>query len=156
MKRTNIANTFAITVATALALGIAPAAQADNKGCSNSTLKGIFAYTNTGFLTSPAGPFAGVGTQTFDGNGTTTAVAWVSQNGNILPVSIKGTYVVNPDCTGTFTLQVSIQIPPMNFANHAFFVIDADGGGFRAINTDPGTVITTVGKMQFPVGDRKQ
>jgi hypothetical protein len=135
MKRTNIANTLAITVATTLALGIAPTAQAADKGCSNATLNGTFAYTNTGFVTAPpalAGPFAGVGTQNFDGSGGTTATAWISQNGNIVPVTIKGTYTVNSDCTGTLTLQIS----PVGITGHSFFVINADGAGFRGINTD--------------------
>ena len=152
MKRTTIANTFAITIATALALGIAPTAQANDKGCSNATLKGTFAYTNTGFITAPppqAGPFAGVGTQTFDGNGHTNATAWVSQNGNILQVTITGTYTVNPDCTGTLTLQIS----PVGITGHSFFVIDDGGAGLRAINTDPGEVITTVARRQSPAGD---
>ena len=108
MKRSTIAKTFTIAAVTALALGIAPTAKADDKGCSNATLKGTFAYTASGFITAPpamAGPFAGVGTQTFDGNGGTTATATLSQNGNILPVTITGTYTVNPDCTGTFTIQ---------------------------------------------------
>lgn len=152
MKRTTIANTFVITVAMALALGIAPTAQADDKGCSNATLKGTFAYTNTGFLTAPpaqAGPFAGVGTENFDGNGGTTATAWVSQNGNVLKVTITGTYTVNPDCTGTLTLQIS----PVGHTTHTFFVIDESRAEFRAINTDPGGVITTVAKRQFPAGN---
>ena len=62
MKRSTIAKTFAIAAVTALALGIAPTAKADNKGCSNATLKGTFAHTATGFVTAPpamAGPFAG-------------------------------------------------------------------------------------------------
>jgi hypothetical protein len=77
MKRTT-ARTFAIAVAAALALSIAPKAQADDKGCSNETLQGTFAYTTTGFIVAPppiAGPFASVGLQTFDGKGVTTAVA---------------------------------------------------------------------------------
>ena len=37
---------------TALALGIAPPAKAQvvNKGCSNATLQGTFAYTSSGFI----------------------------------------------------------------------------------------------------------
>jgi len=110
MKRTTIAKAFAITVAAALALGIAPEARAGDKECSNATLKGKFAFTSTGFITAPpplAGPFAITGAQTFDGNGAFTAAATVSQNGNIIPVSIAGTYTVNPDCTGTLTAQIS-------------------------------------------------
>jgi len=110
MKPVTIAKAFAITVATALALGMVSKALAADNVCSNATLKGTFAFTSTGFITAPpalAGPFAIVGAQTFDGNGTLTAAATVSQNGNIIPVSIAGTYAVNPDCTGTLTAQIS-------------------------------------------------
>src|SRR5215831_4210653 len=48
MKRSTIAKTFAIGAVAALALGIAPAAKADNKGCSNATLKGTFVHTASG------------------------------------------------------------------------------------------------------------
>jgi hypothetical protein len=152
MKRTNIANTLAIAVATAFALGIAPTAQAADKGCSNTTLLGAFAYRVTGFITAPpaeAGPFASVGTQIFDGKGGTTATAWISQNGNIVPVTIKGTYMVNPDCTGSITLQIS----PVGLTTHSFFVIDDSGAEFQAMQTDPGVVVTIIARRQFPVGD---
>jgi hypothetical protein len=148
MRQTTIVKTFAMAMASALVVGITATAQAADKGCSNATLKGTYAYTNTGFITAPpveAGPFAGVGTQVFDGNGGTTATAWVSQNGNVLQVAITGTYTVNRDCTGTLTLQIS----PVSITGHAFFVISDDGAKLRAINTDPGSVITTTGTRQF-------
>ena len=155
MKRTNIANTLAITIVTALALGIAPTAQAADKGCTNTTLLGAFAYKVTGVITAPpaeAGPFASVGTQIFDGNGGTTATAWVSQNGTIVQVTIKGTYTVNPDCTGSFTLQIS----PVGLTTHTFFAIDDSGAEFQAIQTDPGVIVTGIARRQFPVGDWRQ
>jgi hypothetical protein len=155
MKRSAIAKTFTIAAVTALALGTAPTAKANDKGCNKTTLLGTFAYTSTGFITAPpalAGPFAEAGTQTFDGNGTTTATATLSQNGNILPVTVAGTYTVNPDCTGTFTLQVS----PIGITVHVFFVLDASGTEFQAIETDPGFVITRIGRSQFPRGDPRQ
>src|SRR5258708_6942045 len=99
MKRNTAASTFAVALA-GLILGIAPQAQADDRGCSNASLKGTFGVTNTGFILAPpqfAGPFAGVATQIFDGKGGTTATATVSQNGNIVKVTITGTYTVNPD-----------------------------------------------------------
>ncbi len=178
MKRATIAKAFAITVAAAfavgiapkaqlkpnqisefggvaaLAMGIAPKVQANDKECSNATLKGTFAFTSTGFITAPpaqAGPFAIVGTQTIDGNGATTATATVSQNGNILPVTIAGTYTVNTDCTGTFTLQIS----PVDITTHLFFVVDDKGTEFQAIQTDPGVAVTGIGRQQFR-GDRRQ
>ena len=109
MKRTTTAKTLAVAAITVLALGIAPLASADNKGCTNETLKGTFVHTASGFETAPpaiAGPLVGVGTDTFDGKGGMTTTATLSINGNIVPVSIAGTYTVNPDCTGTATIGV--------------------------------------------------
>jgi len=148
MKRTAIAKTFAITVATALALGIAPKAKADGPGCSNATLKGTFAYTSTGFGTAPpapAFPFAEVGTQTFDGKGgAPSGDATISRNGTIYQgVSIKGTYTVNSNCTGTLMLQATISgIGVIPFER--FFVIDGIGIEFQAIETGAGVIITSI------------
>jgi hypothetical protein len=149
MLRSTIAKTFTMAAITALALGVASTANADDKGCSTASLQGTFAYTSTGFITAPpeiAGPFAETGTQTFDGRGHTTAAVTLSQNGNILPVTVTGTYTVNPDCTGTMTLQVS----PIAVTVDVFFVIDDSGNGFQAIETDSGLVITRVGRKLYP------
>ena len=149
MKRSTIAKTFAIA---ALALGMAPTAKADDKGCTNASLKGAYGYTSTGFITvgpAPVGPFAEVGTQTFDGKGGTTATATLSANGNIFEITITGTYTVKPDCTGTFTLQVF----PFNATTRLFFVLDDNGTEIRAIQTGGGSVETLIGRRQFPVGD---
>src|ERR1700722_1609587 len=111
MKRSTIAKTFAIAAVTALTLGIAPTVKADNyKGCSNASLKGTFSHMATGFVTAPpamAGPFAGVGTDTFDGNGNITGTATLSINGNAVSVTETGTYKVKQDCTGTYPVQFS-------------------------------------------------
>jgi hypothetical protein len=148
MKR-SIARTFTIAAFTAFTLAISPTANANDKGCTNATLQGTFAYTSTGFITAPpqfAGPFAEAGTQVFDGKGGTTAAVTLSQNGNILPAAITGTYTVNPDCTGTFTLLVA----PIGVTVHVFFAIDTSGDGFQAIETDPGLVITRIGRRLYP------
>lgn len=152
MKRSTISTTFAIAAVTALVLGLATTAKANDKGCSNATLIGTFGFTSTGFITTPpavAGPFAGVGTQAFDGNGATTATATQSQSGNIRQVTITGTYSVNPDCTGTLTLLAS----PGGFTSHFYFVIDDTGNEFLAICTDPGVVLTRIERRQFQVTD---
>ena len=163
MKRTIIRNMFTVALTTALGVGIAPTAQAADKGCSNATLTGTFAYTNAGFFTAAAapplqaGPFAGVGIETFDGKGGTTATMWVSVNGNILQATIKGTYSVNTDCTGTLTLVPSIVSPPTTLPpGQVFFVIDDNGAEFRAINLISGHVITTVGRKQFPKDNERE
>jgi hypothetical protein len=155
MKRSTIAKTFAITAVTALALSVAPAANAADKGCNVATLLGTFAYSSNGSIASPAeiaGPFVEVGTQAFDGNGGTTGTAMFSQNGNILQITVTGTYTVNSDCTGTFTLQVS----PIAVTVHVYFVLDNTNSGFQAIETDSGLVITRTAQRQFPVGDWRQ
>jgi hypothetical protein len=149
MSFPGISKTFAVAVAMSIALTIMPSSQAADKACSDATLKGAYAYTNTGFITAPpaeAGPFAGVGVQSFDGKGKKTATGMVSQNGNIIPVNITGTYTVS---TGTLTLQIS----PVGITGHAFLVIEGDGVQLRAINTDPGSVITTDARKLAPNGD---
>lgn len=73
-------------------------------------------------------------------------------NGNMVRVTVIGTYAVKPDCTGSMTLLVS----PVNVTSHVDSVIVRDGPGFQAINTDPGTIITTVGKKQFPEDKHKE
>jgi len=152
MKRSTIAKTFTIAAITALALCIAPTAKADDKGCSTATLKGAFVFTSTGFIVAPAqvaGPLGEVGLQTFDGKGNTNATATISVNGNIIQLTLTGTYTVNPDCTGTFTFQVS----PIGITSHLYFVIDQGGNGFQALVTDQGIIETRIGRRQFPVGD---
>ena len=147
------AKNIAIAVAAALGLSLAPGAWAADKGCSNASIYGTFGYTATGVLTAPpslAGPFATVGAQTFDGNGNTTATAWTSQNGSIVQVTVKGTYTVNPDCTGTMTLQVNVLSPPMVIPpTPYFFVLENDGTEFQALSLGSGQVLTAVGKLQF-------
>jgi hypothetical protein len=149
MKHNTVAKSFPLTAVAALALSIVPAAKADDKGCSNASLQGTYGYTSIGTITAPpdiAGPIAEVGTQTFDGRGNTTASATLSSNGTIIPVTITGTYTVNSDCTGTFTLQVA----PFGFTVDVIFVIDDGWNEFRAIETDTGFVITRVGRKLYP------
>jgi len=109
----------------------------------------VYAYTGTGVIVTPAalaGPFAEVGTQTFDGQGHTTATATASQNGNIVQLTITGTYTVSPDCTGTLTLQVA----PIGITVPVFIVIDSSWNEFQAIETSPGVVITRIGHKLYP------
>src|SRR5207302_1669514 len=95
MKHSTIAKTFTIAAVTALVLAVAPRAKADDKGCSNTTLQGSFAYTVTGFLVAapaPVGPYAEAGAQTFDGRGGTAAIGMSSTNGTIMPQTNTGAY----------------------------------------------------------------
>jgi hypothetical protein len=155
MQRHNIAKTFTLAAVTALALTIAPMAKANGKGCSDATLKGTFSQIGTGVIIGPpalAGPMANVGTLNFDGKGNVTGAAVNSLNGTIVPATESGTYRVNPDCTGTYTVQIS----PLGITGTAFFVIDKGGNEIQIITTDPGVVITCVARRQFPAGDWRE
>ena len=155
MKRSNIAQTLAIAAIVVLASGMASTAKAADKGCTNASLKGTFTQRDSGFLTAPptmAGPYAGISTVTFDGNGTVTSSGMVSVNGNALAASSKGTYTVNPDCTGTYTVQIS----PLGITSHAFFVIGDSGNELDILPTDPGITAACVARRQFPAGDWRQ
>ena len=134
MKRAIAPTTLVIVFATLFVLGILPRAQAgerEPRGCSNASLQGSFGFTSTGtlFALPPpfAGPFAEIGRQTFDGRGNTDATATLSANGNIFKVTVQGTYLVNPDCTGSMTFYIS----PFGTTATADFVIDDDGTELR-------------------------
>ena len=153
MKRTVAPTTLIIVFATVFVLGILPKAQAgEHRECSNASLQGSFGFTSTGALIALpapfAGPFAEIGRQTFDGSGNTQATATLSANGNINRVTVQGTYVVNPDCTGSMTLHVL----PFNSRVNLDFVIDDDGAELRAIVTGAGVVEGRVYRKQFPRG----
>jgi hypothetical protein len=143
-------------IAALIVLGIGSAARAgEAERCSNAKLRGSFGYTSTGTLLPSAapppfaGPFAEIGRQTFDGAGNTEATATLSANGNIVRVTIVGTYSVNPDCTGVMTLGVS----PLGLTVNADFVIVRNGAEIHVIGTDPGVVETRNYKKQNG-GDR--
>jgi hypothetical protein len=155
MKRSIIANTFAIA---ALALGLAPLATAkdktEDKTCSNETIRGAFARTDTGFVMAPNAapmPLAGVGLHTFDGNGTWTSTGYGSLNGTQMQLVSKGTYTVNPDCTGHYEPDVA----PPGRTGQAFFVIVDAGNEIQIFPTDPGAAIICVARRVFPACDAK-
>lgn len=157
MKRNIASSILGVVFVAVFALGIAPGVNAQ-EACSNATLHGSFGYTSTGALlpayVAPydnlAGPFAEVGRQTFDGKGNTKATATLTANGNPSQgVAIYGTYVVNPDCTGSMTLNV----PSLGAVVHADFVVDDKGTEIRAIVTDANVIESRVYRKQFPKSD---
>jgi hypothetical protein len=161
MNRSKIATTFALGAV--LVLGLAPLAKAERadraEGCSNATLTGALSQRGTGFMTSPpamAGPMGNVGTLVFDGKGGLTGTVVNSLNGNTVPptgtLTETGTYKMNPDCTGTYT----VQIAGVGLTGHAFFVIDDNANELQILSTDPGTVILCVARRQFPAADSQQ
>ena len=149
MTRSTIAKSFTIAAVTAFALSVAPTAKADDKGCYNFSISGsTFAVTTTGYLVAapaPVGPaFAQVSMQTFGGAGVTTNVGMTNSNGAVKQANNTGTFSVNPDCTGTFTLTTA------KGPSTWFFVISDNWNEIRAICVDPFAVLTKVGRRIYP------
>jgi len=143
MQRCNQAKAITIVAVFALALAGAPAAKAADRGCSNATLKGAYSDQDSGTIVG-VGPFAGVNVDSFDGKGHLTISGVSSLNGNVSPGVETGTYQVNPDCTGSYTVSgggVTID---------GYFVIDHGGNELQIVITDAGTVINCVARRQFP------
>ena len=159
MRHSNFVTVFAIAPV-ALALAMAPVAKAaSDKGCSVASLKGSFADKDTGFVIPAPNaaplPFAGVNVITFDGNGNMIATGFGSVGGSGGAQTENGTYTVNPDCTGTYTVTINAGTPGAILA-HAYFVIDDSLSELQIIVTDPGAVVTCVARRQFPIGDWRE
>lgn len=135
------------TAFTVLALcGSARAQSNDNDGCSNSTLKGDYAFTISGRIFNPDGTFTlvnGVAMTNFDGKrdaqgkGGLTQVDFIVSNPPLpgppsptdpltgFRTQESGTYQVFADCTG----QATINFPPHpgGFAIQYTFVLSNQG-----------------------------
>lgn len=108
--------------------------------CSNTTVKGTYGFTGTGTVLG-IGPASSVGLFTAGEDGNITGSQTRSFNGDIAQETFTGTYTVRPDCTGSASFVVQ---PGGRTAHFDFVVDDEDGNEVRAIQTDPGTVITTI------------
>jgi hypothetical protein len=105
--------------------------------CTLATLNGQYLFGGTGMLLPPAvtSPVttASAGFHIFNGDGTGTDFVTLTVNGidQHVPSPVATTYTLNPDCTGTFSVQ--------NGPNIDIFVA-VDGSSMAGINTDPGVV----------------
>ena len=126
----------------AMTLAASSVVTAHEMECTNSIIKGSYAFTIHGQILTPNGPLLvdGVAKTTFDGNGNLTQVSAVSINGNIPVIwsPSTGTYTVNADCTGTMTLVDPIQ-PPLHLA----ILVSLSGGHIHTVVTDPGFATTS-------------
>jgi hypothetical protein len=130
-----------------LAAGIlATALQAEDShhGCSPRSVEGTFGYVVTG-TRNGVGPVAGAGQLTFHRDGTITdGKQTVSFNGVIADETYDGTFSVESDCSGTFTVVVTSPIAPRT--SHVSLVWVDDGDAAKAIFSDSGTILTAEAK----------
>ena len=94
----------------ALVLGLSAVAVGQDHRCTNPGLEGSWAFTETGWIVTPATPpatlaVAAVGKYTFDAAGGFTGSQHASTAGQGIGYDTKdGTYVLNEDCTATLTI----------------------------------------------------
>jgi hypothetical protein len=119
--------------------------------CSNASLNGAYSFTSSGFvlpsslLPAPlVGPFASLGTASYDGAGNVTLNASASFNGLTQAVNADGTYRVNPDCTFTSRLANGVTF---------YGVITGSGDELMVQQTTPGTVISGTARHLRPGRD---
>ena len=124
------------------ALAASSTLTAHASACSNSTIRGRYAFTIHGQVFLPNGftlLIDGLAKTTFDGNGNLTQLDAIAVNGNVAPgwASNTGTYSVNPDCTGTFTVTNGNQ-PPV----HLQMIVAQSGNTIHDMVIDPGFATT--------------
>jgi len=125
-----------------LVLAASSSSTAHASACSNSTIRGTYAFTIHGAIFLPNGSTLvvdGIDKVTFDGNGNLTQLDAIAVNGNVAPgwASNTGTYSVNPDCTGTFTVTNGNQ-PPV----HLQMIVAQSGNTIHDMVIDPGFATT--------------
>ena len=131
-------------VVTAALFLIAVAAQAQTATCTNSTLRGTYAFRISGQVFTPSGIVNrdGVAMTYFDGINGLKQVDYVMANGAVVPGPTNqygfhdmetGSYTVNPDCTGN--AQINFPTPPHGTSGAVIMLMFVIGDGGRTIHT---------------------
>ena len=126
---------FASFALAAVALALAPlTVRAADARCPllNATLHGTYVVSGSGAIAG-VGQVTALGEHTWDGQGNTVATNTISANGNILKVTVTGTYTVNSDCTASLA---------ESDGTHYKFVVAPDGNTASWIEIDHGTVVS--------------
>jgi hypothetical protein len=135
MKSWLLGEMFAATIALPALGGAAWVGGTDDFGCSNATLKGEYAFGVTNYTPAPPPSTEVVtGIKVFNGQGSLTQRDYAGDNlvGDDFapPGQEKGTYQVNPDCTGSMVINLNVPNVPAGLSSGVInikFVI-SDGG----------------------------
>jgi hypothetical protein len=156
MKKQLFTNTAALVALTFAVFGSAYA-QSDSAACTNKLIAGNYGFTVQGTKLAgagPTGPQVGVAMTQFDGKGNLSQIDTVTIDGEVVAdwthPRASGTYSVNSDCTGTFTINFKDQRPTV-VAN---FVVTANGDEIDTVvisaGGDQGILATgSIGKRRF-------
>ena len=118
--------------------------------CSNSSIRGTYAFTIHGTIFLPNGSTLlvdGIARETFDGKGNERQVDAVATNGMLTPGwrPGSGSYSVNQDCTGTQTIVIS-----GNPDLHLQFIVAQGGSTIHQVVIEPGAAVTAEGERLEP------
>jgi len=147
MKNNLIARTILAAVGIALSITMALPAQATQ--CSLANVAGSYGYTANGFIAigpSSFVPVAAAGRITFDGNGLVTGTQTRVVAGSSLDETYSGTYSVNSNCTGSFTVLVE----PDTRTSTVDLVWTNNANGASAVFTTPGFILTATAQRISP------
>lgn len=129
MSRNKVVNVATLVLLTLVGLGTAHG-QSKHAACNNRLIAGNYGFTLEGNKLGglgPTGPQVGVAMTEFDGRGGLTQIDTVTVNGEVVAdfthPPATGTYTVNSDCTGTFTINFTDGRPPIT----ANLVVVEDG-----------------------------
>ena len=144
-------NLFATSTLAAIgfALFVVTALPAQARECSLASVAGSYGYTTSGFVATPAGTFvpaAAAGKITFDRNGNVSGTQTRVVAGSSLDETYAGTYSVNADCTGSFTVLVQ----PDTRTSTVNLVWTDNTNGASAVFKNPGFVLTATARRINP------
>ena len=106
MRSIIAAKSLGSLMAVTLIAGLSASAHADDNKCSLAKSSGKWSFTDQGTVIG-IGPRTAVGVLTLDGEGNLqNGVATSSLNRAIASETFSGTYTVNPDCTGTISVNI--------------------------------------------------
>jgi hypothetical protein len=146
-----------LTATAVLTLAAGASAQTAPATCNNQSLTGSYGFVINGTRPAPSvlpnslfvpgtiEQVIGVVLHVFDGNGNFTQKNYVkgSLSGPFLGLTGGGTYTVNPDCTGTFT--VINKVVPFPLVN-SFILVDG-GQEIRSVVVSPqGAMVVANGR----------
>jgi hypothetical protein len=117
--------------------------------CSLASVAGSYGYTSSGFVAVAPGSFvpaAAAGRITFDGHGHVQGTQTRVVAGSPLEETYSGTYSVNPNCTGNFTVLVE----PDTRTSTVDLVWTDNGNGASAVFTTPGFILTATARRISP------
>ena len=148
------------TIATLISVGFASPQMGfaqNSQACTNGLIRGSYGFSIEGQKLAgqgPVGPQVGVALATYDGVGGFTQIDTVTINGTVVAdfthSPATGSYTVNSDCTGTFTINFTDGRPPV-VAN---FVVVRNGAEIDAVVISAGgnqgiLATSSIGKRRF-------